>query len=314
MHSKSTTRERLGFTVIELLVSIAVIGILLALLIPAVQSAREASRRVDCSSRMKQVSLAVTNYHDLHLAFPSGVGFKYAILPHLGEEAIYHAKPPLAATPAVEAWRGINKAVIRPYICPSDSWMGQYTGASNIAGCFGSGVLNYGFNGFFNCPFCDWREWPSDWVRDADMMRGHSNIAMLSEMLVANGDVDAILRTNYKTPLTYAPGQLKDLVRFCVSIPEPPSRFGYSGVSNTRGREWFDGSFGHGLYNHAAGPNRPNCMNQTHLPTGVYPPTSEHPGGVNVAFGDGHVVFISDEIDTSVWRGMGGRIESVLAF
>ena len=63
---------RRGFTLIELLVVIAIIAILIALLLPAVQQAREAARRTQCKNNMKQIALALHNYHDVHLAFPSG--------------------------------------------------------------------------------------------------------------------------------------------------------------------------------------------------------------------------------------------------
>src|SRR5436309_2009691 len=66
-----------GFTLIELLVVITIIAVLIALLLPAVQSAREAARRILCTNNLKQLALAAQNYHDVHGAFPMGTPFFY---------------------------------------------------------------------------------------------------------------------------------------------------------------------------------------------------------------------------------------------
>ncbi len=84
-----------GFTLVELLVVIAIIGILVGLLLPAVQAAREAARRMSCSNNMKQLGLAMHNYHDTHRVFPNGFGvnqefWSALILPQL-EQTNLHA-------------------------------------------------------------------------------------------------------------------------------------------------------------------------------------------------------------------------------
>jgi len=72
MKLAQVSRRRSGFTLVELLVVIAIIGVLVGLLLPAVQAAREAARRMSCSNNLKQVSLAMHNYHGAFNQFPSG--------------------------------------------------------------------------------------------------------------------------------------------------------------------------------------------------------------------------------------------------
>ena len=121
-----TRIARTGFTLVELLVVIAIIGILVAFLLPAVQAAREASRRSQCQNNLKQIGLAVQNHHDARRVFPMGrngfdqmaVSWAFFILPYMEETAIYnswdsHAK---VFDPTNDA---TMRTPIEAYACPS---------------------------------------------------------------------------------------------------------------------------------------------------------------------------------------------------
>ncbi len=145
MQSHGTLRRRTGFTLIELLVVIAVIAILIALLLPAVQQAREAARRTQCKNHLKQLGLALHNYHDLHQVFPMGyhwplgTGWSYHLLPLLDQGPLYNSIT--VGTPgslSSSIWRtgppetalGVSLPVFR---CPSSDSPAAETNIDGIA-------------------------------------------------------------------------------------------------------------------------------------------------------------------------------------
>jgi prepilin-type N-terminal cleavage/methylation domain-containing protein len=121
---------RRGFTLVELLVVIAIIGTLVALLLPAVQAAREAARRMNCGNNLKQIGLAIHNYHDVHKKLPYGSGFNYIgisarqtwttfILPFMEAQTQYDLFDFNYSVGDVHNQRAVT-TVNSTYLCPSD--------------------------------------------------------------------------------------------------------------------------------------------------------------------------------------------------
>ena len=169
---QSDHRRTRGFTLIELLVVIAIIAILIALLLPAVQQAREAARRTQCKNNLKQIGLALHNYHDTHRVFPpgwiavnefgvpsahegtSGAGWGVGILPYMEQNNIYQLfNPLLPLTDAAN--KPFLRSQIQGYKCPSDPQPNFFAiveeggGAvlaelpsANYIGCFGPESLD----------------------------------------------------------------------------------------------------------------------------------------------------------------------------
>lgn len=312
-HLSLRSAHRSAFTLVELLVVIAIIGILVGLLLPAVQAAREASRRMQCSNNLKQLALAVLNYESSHKRFPSNrtahssLSVHSAVLPFLEQSAVSnqvdtsfvwsHAKNDIA-----------RAASIPTFLCPSDPVQSTPAGwaPTNYRSNQGSGILyglppsdssdpNLGFE-TPNGPFQ-----PTLFTKLAEISDGLSNTAAWSEHGLGDFSNAISSPTDTFWPQTN-PATADQAMQDCAAIDSVNLTFQRN--SNV-GAPWLQGSHSTTIYFHAAPPQFRSCM----FPPGRISTTahSYHAGGVQAARCDGSVSFISQTIELSVWRAMGSR-------
>ena len=315
--------QKKGFTLVELLVVIAIIGILVGLLLPAVQSAREAARRMQCSNNLKQFGLAIHNYESTNKRLPagrspSGLSTHAQLLPYMEQNNAFNM------VDFNVAWNHMSNTSalavnIPTFTCPSDpvstvpvGWAG-----TNYRSNQGSGILNalapslssdpnYGYPNP-NGPFI-----PSTYLRMASITDGLSNTAAFSEH--GKGDFSNAISTPMDTfwPQTN-PTTPDEAVRDCKAIN--PLDLQFQRNSNV-GAPWLQGSHTTSNYFHVAPPQSRSCM----FPPGRISTTAKsyHTGGVQVARCDGSVTFVGQSIDLVVWRAFGscndGQVLSSGAF
>ena len=308
---------RLGFTLIELLVSLAILLGLTALTLASVQRSREAARRAICQSNLRQLGIATHNFESKHRRLPTGTGHKVDLLPMLGKRAAYEQ---------ATYENGEIDYAVEVFLCPSDtgtphiqsdgvlrSIEGDMYG-TNYHGNAGGGVLAYGFNGAFAYEEGFSEIYPTQPITTSSFEDGLSNTALFSEALLPSVENARLSEIWILPNERYGPDDFSTLTRECDSIPQEPARLQFVQSGFPRGFPWQGGGLGAALYTHSLTPNRPSCTNGSKVATGVYTAASLHTGGVNVAYADGHVSFVTQSVDPQIWLDLGSRRPGTLLF
>ena len=322
---------RRAFTLVELLVVIAIIGILIALLLPAVQAAREAARRAQCSNNLKQIGLALHNYHATYGAFPFHRGGTTAggstddlqsnrgwlspwvpMLPFMEQTPLYETitstqtiggttYPPWGPAPGTTAYDPWRVQVV-PLLCPSDPDGASLKQPANV------GHTNYHWSLadqiYRNHHIYSDNNYSTRSPRGIFGVLGRAHVTMASvrdgtSNTVAFGEkVICIIGTSIKGGIARdAGGSLDDDPTVCLARVDTDGKTLTGNTNCSTGKRWNGSQPGRCTINTVLAPNGPTCT-QGNLGWSLSTPSSYHPGGVNVTLVDGSVRFISETIDS----------------
>jgi prepilin-type N-terminal cleavage/methylation domain-containing protein/prepilin-type processing-associated H-X9-DG protein len=323
-----------GFTLVELLVVIAIIGILIALLLPAVQAAREAARRMNCTNNLKQCGLAMHNYHDTYRALPgfmstNGSSFspQARLLPYAEQTNLQNlinfslplftgAGPSNKLNEAEAAAAGTRVPMFR---CPSDGQNDIWTSAdlsyvnsdealagNNYMVCLGSGTGTYydyraqTDGAFYFGSACNF----------ANYTDGLSNSLLFSETLLGNHQTTSALTDSQRqvAEVNGMPGTGNPPGLSALSPMANPNLVASEASCTTwvglRGAGWISDKPYSSTFVPYMSPNTP-VPDFYDMGYGLYAARSMHPGGANVTLADGSVRFISQTINLPTWQALG---------
>ena len=318
--------RRSGFTLVELLVVIAIIGILVGLLLPAVQAAREAARRMQCSNNVKQLALAFHNYHDTFKKFPRyqynvagasswlGHGAMSRLLPFIEQSNLANLINYNQGWDAGTNNSQVRRAKIAAFNCPSDiPFPDTAFGGINYAVNAGSRRDIYSTGSSIPASGVFARSFETGMAEITD---GTSNTVMVAEFLHGDNSGSTATRArDFTQPLALATDAFPTAAEVeTAGVACNALLAGYQ-VSNA-GRDWLSSIPGQIVIGTAAPPNwkHVNCCTGGGFGyacdrQGLVPSRSLHTGGVTIGMGDGSVQFVTDSIDFLTWQRLGARAD-----
>ncbi len=293
-----------GFTLVELLVVIAIIGILVALLLPAVQAAREAARRTECSNKLKQIGLALLNYENAHTVFPAGtmhfnipahcgsgpspqwrrcrgVPFVVPILPFLGQAALEADYNYETALPGNK----LKNYRVSFYQCPSET---KYLSLHFRRIYFGMQGAKLSQPNSWGESFYDGLFVANRWRAVSHLRDGTSNTLAVGESNHPHGNSHWAARERNANG-TNQPSAGPSYWYFAGYISEDQSPWGWQLGESLRCAKW---------------PINSKLLPPHYSEFNEVPFGSDHPGGANFVFADGHVAFLPDGIDMDAYQSL----------